>query len=121
MVTYEKAKNDYRMGNARANDVWEYRTTPLKEWNLPVNTVPKEEITPEADLQHDVPTAEVKPELDPRLDVVNTNTNNPGSSNENSNSLGDKVNNSDDQSNYSADSSKGVNSDKSKKGWCAVS
>lgn len=49
LVSYELAKRDFRMTNARENTVWEYRMTPYREWNAPLQKVKPEEINKEDD------------------------------------------------------------------------
>ncbi|XP_045172562.2 uncharacterized protein LOC123534396 [Mercenaria mercenaria] len=113
LVTYERSKRDFRMQNARANDVWEYRMTPYGGWSSPVQKVSKEEINPEDDF---IPAR------------LNLNQNNPETANKNDKPR-DKPEIVRDQSNEKGSNSKveilkkieDNSSSDNKKGWCVIS
>ena len=49
MIKYERTKRDFRVQNATANDVWEYRTTPPADWNAELQKVSVTEIDEDDD------------------------------------------------------------------------
>lgn len=81
------------MSSARANDVWEYRTEPYKEWNSPVQQVKQEEIKEEDAF---LPAKQ-------NLNMNNANSSNQRS--ENNSKINDKTG---DQSNEKGSNSKQV-------------